>query len=498
MTEMRDWNVSRQLWWGHRIPAWYCPDGHTSVTADAAGPSACEVCARPAAELRQDDDIFDTWFSSGLWPFSTLGWPERTRDFERFYPGSVMETAYDIIFFWVARMMMLGIHLTGEAPFHTVYLSGLIRDPYGQKMSKTKGNVVDPLEAIDESGADALRFALVHGAAPGNDQRFSAEKLENARNFTNKLWNATRWLIGARPASIAPDAPRRAPDATRLGPGERWLASRIATTVAEVDRALADFGFADATRLLYDATWNDYCDWAIELAKVRLADATLPEADREATWWSMVAGLDTLVRLLHPVIPFVTEAIWQHLPHAADDPELLIVARWPEPGGIDAAAEAPVAAAIELVRAIRNARGEARIEPAAWLPVHVVAGEDLAPAFDELRPALERLARARPLERHVAGDALDGARVPGSLAVIAGLTEAVVQPAAEDADRADRERGRLERELQEAESLLGGARARLANPSFVERAPAAVVDGARAREAELADLVARLRERLGD
>jgi valyl-tRNA synthetase len=497
LTEIRDWNVSRQLWWGHRIPAWYCPDGHVTVSAAAAGPDACEECGRPAADLVQDPDIFDTWFSSGLWPWSTLGWPDETADLARFYPGTVMETAYDIIFFWVARMMMLGIHLMGQPPFSIVYLSGLVRDPYGQKMSKTKGNVVDPLDAIDESGADALRFALVHGAAPGNDQRFSAEKLENARNFTNKLWNATRWLLGARPASIAADAPRRAPDPAHLGPGERWLASRIATTVAEVDRALAEFGFADATRLLYDATWNDYCDWAIELAKVRLADETLSAEERDATWWAMVDALDTLVRLLHPVIPFVTEAIWQHLPHAADDPELLIVARWPELGGIDVEAEAPVAAAIELVRAIRNARGEARIEPAAWLPVHVVAGEDLAPAFDALRPAIERLARARPLERHAAGAALETARVPGSLAVLAGSTEAVVQPAAQDADQADRERDRLERDLQEAQTLLDGARARLANPSFVERAPAAVVDGARAREAELADLVARLRERLG-
>ncbi len=498
LTEIRDWNVSRQLWWGHRIPAWYCPDGHVTVSASPEGPGACETCGAPAAELTQDPDIFDTWFSSGLWPFSTLGWPDATGDLARFYPGTVMETAYDIIFFWVARMMMLGIHLTGEPPFSMVYLSGLVRDPYGQKMSKTKGNVVDPLEAIDESGADALRFALVHGAAPGNDQRFSAEKLENARNFTNKLWNATRWLLGARPASIPADAPRRAPDAARLGPGERWLGSRIATTVAEVDRALAEYAFADVTRLLYDATWNDYCDWAIELAKIRLGDESLAAAEREATWWAMVDALDTLVRLLHPIMPFVTEAIWRHLPHAADDPELLIVARWPEPGGIDPAAEVPVAAAIELVRAIRNARGEARIEPAAWLPVHLVVGDDLAPAFEDLRPALARLARARPLQRHADGESLATARADGSLAVIAGSTEAIIQPVAEDAERAGRDRARVERELQEAEALLEGARSRLANPSFVERAPASVVGSARAREAELVELVARLRGRIGD
>ena len=270
LTGIRDWNVSRQLWWGHRIPAWYCPDGHVTVSAPETGPAACEACGRPAAELTQEPDIFDTWFSSGLWPFSTLGWPDDTADLRRFYPGTVMETAYDIIFFWVARMMMLGIQLTGQPPFETVYLSGLIRLPSGQKMSKTKGNVVDPLEMIDETGADALRFALVHGATPGIDQKFSREKLENARNFANKLWNATRFVLGARPASIAPDAARIAPDAADLGPAERWLRSRVAAAIAAVDRAMADFAFGEVTRLLYEAIWNEFCDWGLELAKVRL------------------------------------------------------------------------------------------------------------------------------------------------------------------------------------------------------------------------------------
>jgi len=215
LTTIRDWNVSRQLWWGHRIPAWYCPDGHVTVSADIAGPTACEVCGRGAAELRQDPDIFDTWFSSGLWPFSTLGWPADTEDYRSFYPTSVMETGYDIIFFWVARMVMLGIELTGKAPFHTITLSGLIRDPFGQKMSKTKGNVVDPLAVMEESGADALRFALIHGASAGQDQRFGPQKLELARNFANKLWNAARFVAGARPAWIAADAVRADPRTDR-------------------------------------------------------------------------------------------------------------------------------------------------------------------------------------------------------------------------------------------------------------------------------------------
>ena len=498
LTEMRDWNVSRQLWWGHRIPAWYCPDGHTTVTADPAGPNSCAVCGRPGGELRQDDDIFDTWFSSGLWPFSTLGWPEQTRDLERFYPGSVMETAYDIIFFWVARMMMLGIHLTGVEPFHTVYLSGLIRDPYGQKMSKTKGNSVDPLETIEEIGADALRFALVNGTAPGNDARLGPEKLENARNFTNKLWNAARFVLGARPASIPADAPSHTPDREHLGPADRWILSRAAATIAAVDESMRLYTFGDASQTLYEAIWNEYCDWAVELAKIRLGDETLSAADREDTWWALVEVLDTYLRLLHPIMPFVTEAIWEKLPHRASDPGLLIVADWPESStdATDAAAESEVTSLIELVRAIRNARAEARIEPGAWLPVDVYVPESLGSTFDALAPAIERLSRARPLGRARSPEPIRG-QVEGGLSVIVGEMEAVVRPAARDVAQDGRDRARLERELVEAQTMLAAARSRLANDSFTSRAPAAVVEGARARAGELELLVARLSERLG-
>ncbi len=495
MTTIRDWNVSRQLWWGHRIPAWYCPDGHATVSADAGGPDACEACGAPAAQLAQDPDIFDTWFSSGLWPFSTLGWPDATEDLARFYPGSVMETAYDIIFFWVARMMMLGIALTGEVPFHTVYLSGLIRDPYGQKMSKTKGNTVDPLGAIDEHGADALRFAVVHGATPGLDQKFGMAKVENARNFANKLWNATRFVLGARPASIPADAPRRAPDPARLGPAERWIRSRAAAAVAAVDRAMADYAFGEVTRLLYEAIWSEYCDWGIELAKVRLADASLEAADREATWWTLVEALDTYLRLLHPVMPFITERLWSALPHDPADPELLIVADWPRAGARDEAAEAEVGTLVELVRAVRNARADARLEPSAWLPLDVVVEPALAASLDALRPAVERLAHARPLRRHDTRDALHASA--SGLAVIAGPAEAIVGTGAADTAAADADRARLEKELADAERLWEAAGARLANEGFLSKAPPAIVEGARAREAELAEQVARLRARLG-
>jgi valyl-tRNA synthetase len=498
LTNIRDWNVSRQLWWGHRIPAWYCPDGHVTVSAEASGPTGCEVCGRPASELEQDPDIFDTWFSSGLWPFSTLGWPDPTPDYQRYYPTTVMETAYDIIFFWVARMMMLGIHLTGTEPFQTVYLSGLIRDPEGAKMSKTRGNVIDPLGVIDETGADALRFALIHGAAPGQDQRFGTAKLENARNFANKLWNATRFVIGARPVSIPADAERRLPDARHLGPLEHWLASRAAATVVAVDSAMTDFAFGEVTRLLYDAIWGEFCDWGVELAKVRLADESLVLDVREATWWSLVASLDTYLRLLHPVMPFVTEALWEALPHRSSDPGLLIVARWPAAGDRQPAIEAQVSDLISLVTELRNARASAKLPAGEWLETRVFVPIALGSTFEALRPAIERLARARPLERELTPEALHAAAGPTDLSVVVAGTdiEARVRPVALASEAAGLERARLERELDEAEGRLAATRDRLANEAFTTKAPPAVVDGARAREAELADQVARLRERL--
>ncbi|HEX5590444.1 MAG TPA: valine--tRNA ligase [Candidatus Limnocylindrales bacterium] len=498
MTSIHDWNVSRQLWWGHRIPAWYCPDGHVTVSAEVGGPAACEACGRPPGDLTQDPDIFDTWFSSGLWPFSTLGWPDETDDLRRYYPGTVMETGYDIIFFWVARMMMLGIHLAENVPFRTVYLHGLVKDPYGKRMSKTKGNVVDPLEAIAESGADALRFALVHGTSPGNDQKFRTEKLDDGRNFANKLWNATRFVLGARPASIPADAPRQAPDPARAGITERWILSRTAAAVEAVDQGMAELQFAEVTRTLYDGIWSEFCDWGLELAKVRLGDASLADDDRAATWWTLVEALDTYLRLLHPVMPFVTEELWAAIPHAADDPDLLIVADWPTPGRRDATADAELGAIVELVRAIRNARAAAGIEAAARLPIDLVVPDALGESYDALAPAIERLTRARPLRRHRSHAELEAA-APSGLAVIAGEIEARVGiDAAGGVDEAlpSRERDRLAKELAEAEGFLAAARARLANDAFTSKAPPAVVEGARAREAELAETVDRLRARL--
>ncbi|HEY7970865.1 MAG TPA: valine--tRNA ligase [Candidatus Limnocylindrales bacterium] len=495
LTTIRDWNVSRQLWWGHRIPAWYCPDGHVSVSAEPDGPAACDVCGRPAAELQRDPDIFDTWFSSGLWPFSTLGWPDDTDDLRRFYPTSVMETGYDIIFFWVARMMMLGIELTGREPFHTISLSGLIRDPFGKKMSKTTGNVVDPLAVMAESGADALRFALIHGATPGQDQRFGPQKLELARNFANKLWNAARFVLGARPATVAVDAARPAAiDDALLGPTERWIRSRAAATTAAVDRGFADYQFAEITRALHDGIWSEFCDWGIELAKVRLADDAVPAAERAATWWTLVDALDTYLRLLHPVMPFVTEAIWGSLPRRAGDAELLIVAGWPSEHATDDALDRRMALVVETIVAVRNARATAGVPAGDWLETHLAIPGDERASFEALASAIGRLARARPLALHASRNALPGGAGSLELILPAGDIEGRILLAAAAPGAGDRVR--LEKELAEAEGHLAAARARLANPAFVDRAPPAVVDGARTREAELGSQVERLRERL--
>ncbi len=500
LTEIRDWNVSRQLWWGHRIPAWYCPDGHITVSDRPDGPDACEACGRPAAELEQDPDIFDTWFSSGLWPFSTLGWPDDSADLRRFYPGTVMETGYDIIFFWVARMMMLGIHFLGEPPFETVYLHGLVRDGGGKKMSKTTGNVVDPLEAIDEIGADALRFALINGTSAGNDQRFSQEKLENARNFANKLWNATRFVLGARPDSIAVDAPRRAPDPARLGPSDTWLRSRIAATVVAVDGAMTEYALGEATRLLYEAAWNDYCDWGIELAKVRLGDPSLSAADREATWWTLVEALDALLRLLHPFLPYLTEAIWAATPHDPADPDLIIVADWPAAASWAVIRDEPTEAVVDGVRSliteIRNARSTAKVTPGAIRAGDVLVPPGRFPTVAALAPAIERLARVGPLVLHADRGSFDAAERPGDLVVIAGDLEARIGVGESDPSAEAAERARLGRELAEAEGHLAAVRARLADAAFRMKAPPKVVDGAVAREAELLEQVARLRARL--
>ena len=487
LTEIRDWNVSRQLWWGHRIPAWYCADGHITVTDRESGPDGCSVCGAGAATLQQESDIFDTWFSSGLWPFSTLGWPDKTPDLARYYPSQVMETGHDILFFWVARMMMLGIELMGTPPFETIYLHGMVRDLEGQKMSKTKGNVVDPLSVIDEIGADALRFALVSGTAPGSDQRLSPEKLENARNFMNKLWNAARYVLGARPPEATGDRPPASEAHGAAGEFGAWMATRLSAVVDDVDRSLSQYGFSEASQRIYDAIWAEYCDQAIEIAKVTLMDDARPASERTAVWWTLVDALDELLRLLHPIAPFITEGIWEVLPKRADDPGLLATAAWPARHREPRSTASNIDQWLELVREVRAARTTAKLAAGSWIPLTVAAPSSLAASGEGLRSAIERLARVRPLQIVSA--------LPSSgdgLLVVAGALTARLAPPEADPATLEADRVRRERDLAAARAQLSAAEARLADPSFIGKAPAAVVAGAERRVVELRDEIARL------
>jgi len=474
MENIHDWAVGRQLWWGHRIPAWFCPDGHITVTDAEAGPDACAECGRPAAELTQETDIFDTWFSSGLWPFSTLGWPDETPDMARFYPTSVMETGYDILFFWVARMMMLGLFCTGVEPFHTVYLHGMIRAEGGVKMSKTKGNSVDPLGLIEEIGADALRFALVTGSAPGSDLRLTQAKLDGGRNFTNKLWNAARFVLANRPEAVEP-----AGESSTLA--ARWMRSRLADAVERASRHLDSLDLGGYAATVYDVAWSDYCDWFLEMTKVDLRRADAAHAERAASWSSAADGLATLLRLLHPLMPFVTEEIWQALrdaaPEAAPEP-LLIGARWPVAADRDTDAEAAFDDLAALVRGVRNLRTEAGSAASAWLPLMVEpSGETAAALLRTESRYVEALARVRPIEV-VAGAAQPAGVASGRLGVAWIGQDAAADEAA--AARRDAQVAEMDANVARLEELL-------ANASFTERAPAAVVERERTRLAELVE-----------
>ncbi|MBM3133307.1 MAG: valine--tRNA ligase, partial [Chloroflexi bacterium] len=331
MENIRDWCISRQLWWGHRIPVWYCTGCH-ELTVAVTDPTCCAHCG--SEKIEQDPDVLDTWFSSGLWPHSTLGWPDETEDFKYFYPTSVMETGYDILFFWVARMIMMGIENTGRVPFEKVYLHGLIRDEHGEKMSKSKGNVMDPLVMIDQYGTDALRLALTVGNTPGNDMRLSSQKLEGARNFSNKLWNTSRFILGNVEGKL-PDMGQP----LQMPVEDRWITSRLNRLIADVTQLLETFMLGEALGKIHDFVWGEFCDWYIELAKIRLRDPKAPPPTPV-----LVNTLETTLRLLHPFMPFITEEIWQrlagHLPEERR-PASLMIARYPtaDESAIDLAAE---------------------------------------------------------------------------------------------------------------------------------------------------------------
>ena len=488
MENIRDWCISRQLWWGHRIPAYYCQDcGEMIVAVDA--PKTCPKCH--STKIEQDPDVLDTWFSSGLWPHSTLGWPNDTEDFRYFYPTTVMETAYDILFFWVARMIMMGIENTGKPPFKYVYLHGLIRDEKGEKMSKTKGNVTDPLQIIDKIGADALRFAVVTGNAAGNDSKMSPVKLEAGRNFANKLWNATRFVIKSIPPEGKIDLKIYK---ELLTVEDRWILSRLSRTEATVNKMMADFQFGEALSTIYDFLWSEYCDWYIELAKIRL----YPEnKDTVSPLPILVNVLEAALRLLHPFMPFVTEELWQnlknHLPAKWQTTESIIIAKYPKStkNAIDIEAENIIETVIDITRAIRNIRAENKVDSTKWIATEVYTG-NLTAAITLYSSSIQALAKVKPL--NFKDNRLSGA--PGEKYAVAVLKEAdVIVPMASMIDLAV-EREKIQKEIAQIDADVIRLEARLKDEAFLSKAPTAVVAKEKERLVERKARAARLRQQL--
>jgi valyl-tRNA synthetase len=498
MENIRDWTISRQLWWGHRIPIWYGPDGHAFAAHNAskAQMQASAYYGKPV-HLEQDPDVLDTWFSSGLWPFSTLGWPEQTEDLETYYPTTLLETGYDILFFWVARMIMLGLKCTGKVPFHYVYLHGMVRDGEGRKMTKSLGNTLDPLDLIAEYGSDALRFTLLTSGTPGNDMKVSESRVEANRNFANKIWNAARFVImnlhdKNLVLDIDPDrfnSSFRLPLRSELGLADRWILSRLQAVQDEVTRLIESWQLGEAGRQLYEFLWNEYCDWYIEAAKVRLYDGSPAEA--QATSQVLAHVLEHSLRLLHPYMPFVTETIWQNLPGMGDDGRALIVARWPHLGGIvDIEADVAFGRIQEAVRAIRNVRSEYNVEPARRIAALFSAGEHAA-LLEENRALLASLARLDPMQTVIASET----PAPDKAVTLATAGMTIYLPLAGLVDL-DAERSRLQKEIDNLDKLLTRSQVLLANDGFVAKAPADVIRREQAKLAELATKRSQLVERL--
>ena len=471
MENIRPWCISRQLWWGHRIPAWHC-DADGSIHVARTDPTACSKCGGP---LRQDPDVLDTWFSSGLWPFSTLGWPDDTPELRKYYPTAVLVTGFDILFFWVARMAMLGLHLMEREPFRDVYIHALVRDAEGQKMSKSKGNVVDPLAIMTTYGTDAFRFTLAALAAQGRDIRISDERVEGYRNFANKLWNAAR-LVLSNLEGYDPAAAMAPP-----GLPERWIQSRLQGAITVVREALEAYRFNDATGAIYQFLWNDLCDWYLEIAKIALYRGD-DAAARRRVQHTLVTTLETTLRLLHPFMPFITEELWQRLPHAG---ESIMIAPYPTPStAVDAAAEGDMALLVQAVTTIRNIRGEMRLSPATTLNATVRAAATDEPVLQANRVLVDTLARARvTLDPRATRPRASALGVAGQSEIYVEL-EGLVDLAAE--------RQRLEKEIKRAGEAMAFTRAKLARPDFTERAPVEIVDKERDKLAELEALHAKL------
>ncbi len=486
MDNIRDWCISRQLWWGHRIPVWHCDDCD-GETVDMEDPTKCAACG--SSDLTQDPDVLDTWFSSALWPHSTLGWPDDTEDLRYFYPTTVMETGYDIIFFWVARMIMMGLENTSEVPFHTVYLHGLVRDPHGAKMSKSLGNVMDPLEAIDDYGADALRFAVTTGTTPGNDSRLSSEKLESARNFANKLWNASRYVVGVLEGADNLAGWSELPASRHVE--DRWILSRHYGLTQRVEHLMTEFQFGEAERELYDFIWGEFCDWYIEMAKVRL------RAGDPGPLPVLAHVLERTLRLLHPFMPFLTEELWQRLltvlPREGDPPDSIMVASYPEgsPETLDDRAEENVGLVMGVVRAVRNIRAEFKVEPRRNLEALIVTGKDRETLAGE-SDAIGSLAHVEPLT--VLADV--GTPPDARQTVTTVVGSATVYVPMGDVVDLEAERRRLEQELDSIGQQVEQSERRLTDEEFTSKAPEEVVERERKRLAATRERQARVQELL--
>ena len=479
LENIRDWCISRQLWWGHRIPVWYCSScEHMTVAIE--DPDKCESCG--GTSIEQESDVLDTWFSSGLWPHATLGWPEQTEDLDYFYPTSVLECGYDILFFWVARMIMLGIENTGQVPFRTVFLHGLIRDASGAKMSKTRGNTLDPLDLIDKYGTDALRFALTTGAAPGNDMRLGESRLEAARNFANKVWNASRFVISGLEGKSGLEGWHGL--STLEHREDRWIVSRLDRVTADVNESMRNFELGEAQQKLYDFFWNDYCDWYIEMAKLRMRSGEGP-----SPLPTLAHVLERTLRLLHPFMPFITEEIWQNLksklPEEGNLPESIMVADYPtadEPR-IDAQAEEEIGLVMQTIRAIRNTRAQLHIPAGQRLEAHVETNGMQGPIEEEAE-VIRALSRIEPL--HIVPGGSSGKDRPKGVTLV--VNPLIVHLPLEGVVDLEAEQDRLRTELADCVKNMDRVEKLVSNPNFREKAKPEVVE---TEEARLKDLKER-------
>jgi len=484
MENIRDWCISRQLWWGHRIPVWYCRDcGEITVSIEDA--TTCQKCV--SSNIEQDPDVLDTWFSSALWPHSTLGWPEDTDDMSYLYPTAVMETGYDILFFWVARMIMMGIEDTGKIPFRTVYLHGLIRDEKGEKMSKVKGNVLNPLDTLEQYGTDALRFALSTGTAPGNDIKMATSRLESSRNFVNKLWNAARFVI----RSIEPGADLTI-NRDNLPLEDRWILSRLNRMIASATSLMEDFQFGEAQRQIHDFIWSEFCDWYIEFAKIRLR----PESEALSPLPMLVHVLDTSLRFLHPYMPFITEELWQnlgsHLPSGWKTTESIMIAPYPvaDESTFDQAAEETMESIIEMIRSIRNTRAQYKVANNRWIEAQIYVGA-LAPAITPYGDTIQTLARAKP---SFLDSRLESNRDDNALTLVLKDAEIVI-PMASMFDL-EAEKKRLQKEIDESQSEVNRLEGSLNNQDFLSKAPEKVIDRERQKLTAAIDKLERLKQQI--